>query len=681
MELNLAFAEILETHRDKIVREWAHRLHSEVGGYYLTQSVQDLSARTSEATDANFAILVDNDFTKVDAFLGKVGKSYTESALPLSDLLKAFELYRSIVMPYLIQELQPGLAVDGLQRLNECLSYTTRKSSDYFQGLRDDGDYTEKIQAELAKRRQELEESEGKFRDLAEKATVGIYVAQDGLFKYVNAVAAKILGYTVEEMTCGMGPKDIVFHEDWPIVEENIRRRMTGEIESSYSEFRMVTKDAEMRNVEVYTSQTTYRGRTAIIGTLIDVTERKQAQEALEKSERRYRGLFESLRDGFMSVSMDGRYVETNSAFQSMVGYGREELLNLPHTKITPSKWHAFEDRIIKHQVLKRGYSDIFGKEYIRKDGTVFPAEVRAYLERDKDGIPVKMWALARDISERKKAEKALKEGELKYRTLFESANDAIFLMKDNVCVDCNAKALTLFGCTKRQMVGQKPFAFSPETQPDGSESSSKSAEKIKAVMSGTFQFFEWRHCRLDGTPFDVEVSLNRIELEGELLLQGIIRDITARKQYEEELRSKSLALEEVNAALKVLLQQREKDKDELEEKILHNVRQLIFPYLDKLKRYKLNAEQKSCVSVLEANLRNIVSPFIRKMTSINLSFTPTEIRVAHLIREGKTVKEIASLLGVSESAINLHRQNLRDKLGLKKVKVNLATYLMSSFE
>jgi len=677
----LGIAEILVTHRDSIVHEWAHRLHGEAGGYYLSQSIEELAGKLSEATDANFAVLVNNDFTKADAFLERIGRNYAESGLPLSDLLKAFELYRSVVMPYLIRELQPGPAVDGLQRLNECLSYVTRKSSDYFQGLRDDGDYTEKIKAELAKRRQELRESESKFRDLAEKATVGIYLAQDGVFKYVNAMAAKILGYTVEEMTYGMGPKDVVFHEDWPIVEENIRRRTSGEISSSYSEFRMVTKNAEMRNVEVYTSQTTYHARPAIIGTLIDVTERKRAQEALEKSERRYRGLFESLRDGFVSVSMDGRFVETNSAFQSMVGYSRKELLNLPHTKTTSRKWHAFEDRIIKNQVLKRGYSDIYEKEYVRKDGTVFSAEVRAYLERDKDGIPVEMWALARDISERKKAEKALKEGELKYRTLFESANDAIFLMKDNVCIDCNAKTLALFGCTKRQMIGQKPFAFSPQTQPDGSESSGKVAEKIKAAMNGTFQFFEWRHCRSDGTPFDVEVSLNSIELEGELLLQGIVRDITVRKQYEEELRNKSIALEEVNAALKVLLQQREKDKDELEEKILHNVRQLIFPYIDKLKRYKLDAEQKSCVSVLEANLRNIISPFIRRMTSINVNFTPTEVRVAYLIREGKTVKEIAGLLGVSESTINLHRQNLRDKLGLRKVKINLATYLMSSFE
>ena len=269
----------------------------------------------------------------------------------------------------------------------------------------------------------------------------------------------------------------------------------------------------------------------------------------------------------------------------------------------------------------------------------------------------------------------------MKYKILFVSSHDAILLMQDDSCIDCNTKAWEMFGRTKKQMIGQKPFMFSPRAQNDGSGSNEAAAEKIKAALSGSLQFFEWRYYRSEGTFFDAEVSLNCIDFGGEHLLQCIIRDITVRKQFEEEARKKSKDLEDVNAALRVLLKQREKDREELEELVLHNVRELILPYVDKLKRHKLDPQQKSYLNVLETNLRNIISPFARKMTSIDVYFTPTELRVAHLIREGKTAKEIAQLLGVSESAINLHRQKLRNKLGLNNMKVNLTAYLISSFD
>jgi DNA-binding NarL/FixJ family response regulator len=176
----------------------------------------------------------------------------------------------------------------------------------------------------------------------------------------------------------------------------------------------------------------------------------------------------------------------------------------------------------------------------------------------------------------------------------------------------------------------------------------------------------------------------------------GIGIDITDRKRIEKqlkdyqehleklveertkELRMKSLSLEEVNTALKVLLEQREKDKNELEDKILFNVRKLILPYCSSLKQRQLDDEQRTYLDVLETNLKNIISPFAKRLTSIHENFTPLEIKVADFIRDGKTVKEIAAAFGVSESAINLHRQHIRNKLGLNNQKINLRTYLLS---
>ncbi len=144
---------------------------------------------------------------------------------------------------------------------------------------------------------------------------------------------------------------------------------------------------------------------------------------------------------------------------------------------------------------------------------------------------------LQTEIAERRRAEDSIRENELKFRTLFDSANDSIFIMDGQFFVDCNQRTLEMFGCTREQIINHPPADFSPLRQLDGRSSEEASILRIQAALAGIPQFFEWTHRRFDGELFDVEISLNRIEIAGRQYIQAIVRDITDRKRNEQALR------------------------------------------------------------------------------------------------------------------------------------------------
>ncbi len=192
---------------------------------------------------------------------------------------------------------------------------------------------------------------------------------------------------------------------------------------------------------------------------------------------------------------------------------------------------------------------------------------------------------------------------------------------------------------------------------------------------------------RKDNSVFNVEYSANLIRDEnGEpLAMFGAFVDITKRKtalklskKKQQELITKSKELEEVNAALRVLLKKREEDQIELEDRVLSNVKHNIEPYLEKLQRSRLNERQKTYIEIIQTNLNDIISPFARNLSSVYYHLTPQEIQIAGLVKEGKTNKDIAAIMSLSLKTIEFHRTNIRKKLGLKTRKANLRSYLMS---
>ena len=155
------------------------------------------------------------------------------------------------------------------------------------------------------------------------------------------------------------------------------------------------------------------------------------------------------------------------------------------------------------------------------------------------------------------------------------------------------------------------------------------------------------------------------------------VNEITAQIDAENDLKDKSKQLEETNNALNVLLKHREKDLREAEEKIVYNVKELILPYIDKIKKRHLSADIASYVDIIEKHANDIISPFMMKMMHQYKSFTPREIQIASLIRDGKTTKDISELLNISSETVNMYRKRLRKKFQITNKDENLRTFLL----
>jgi PAS domain S-box-containing protein len=276
---------------------------------------------------------------------------------------------------------------------------------------------------------------------------------------------------------------------------------------------------------------------------------RRRTEEMLQESETRYRHLFEHNPMPMLIYERGTRQLlAVNEAFMLHYGYRRDEALALHLTDLYPDDQ---KEKIAALIPQLRGHAYVGEWRHRKHDGSFITVVVSSH-DLVFDGRDARV-AVMTDISERKQTERALRENEFKHRMLFETANDAIMLMRHDRFIDCNARTLTMFGCRRDQIVGAPPYHFSPPAQPDGRRSEEKALEKISRALAGEPQFFEWEHCRWDRTPFMVEVSLNRLDLGGEILLQAIVRDVTGRKQAEAKIAEANVELRAINRIISAI--------------------------------------------------------------------------------------------------------------------------------
>ncbi len=399
--------------------------------------------------------------------------------------------------------------------------------------------------------RQLAEELENIYEKIWKGSMAGIYISQDGVFQTVSPPAAALTGYSVAELM-GRKSDSLIFPEDLAGQKHNARQMLDGKISSPY-EFRIVTKQNEIRWVMESVTATFYNGQPAILGNSMDITARKAVEERLKESENLYRAIFETTGAATIIIEDDMTLSLLNCEFEKMTGYRRKEWEG-------KKKWPEYipqKDlyRMIKTHRLRR----------------VDPESTPRNFEHD------------------------LIDAQGRIRNMYLTAD------------------------------------LIPGTQ--------------KSVVS-FMDITAWK--------------------EAERVL----------KHREQELRIKSHKLEELNTALRVLLKQRENDRQELEEKVLANVKEFVLPHIEEIQRCKMDEKARAYLEILRSNLEDIISPFSRRLSSKYLNLTPKEIQVANFIREGKTSKEIADIMNVSKSAVDIHRYRLRNKLGLNNQKANLRSHL-----
>ncbi|MEA3310967.1 MAG: PAS domain S-box protein, partial [candidate division WOR-3 bacterium] len=397
-----------------------------------------------------------------------------------------------------------------------------------------------------------LSESEEKYRSFVEQAIDGIVIIQDGRIVFANRAAADFGGYALDELigmefhhAAALGSREDMLNR--------YRRRVAGEQVPSVYETKLLARDGRMLDAELNAGIIQYQGRPAVLVFIRDIAERKRAEGALRESERRYRLLAQNVTDVIWTMNMELRFTYLSPSVESLLGYSVEEAMSLTMEEILTPVSFGLAEKIFAEEVAIEGMeqrdlkrSRILELEFNCKDGSRVWIEVKVGFLRDRDSQAVGILGVARDITERKRAEEALRESEEKYRNLVERANDGITIIQDTLLKYVNPRLPHLLGYSVEEMLNTPFTAYiDPEELP-------KVNERYRRRMAGEDvpSIYETIIRHKNGSKIYVEFNAGIVTYQGKPADLVFVRYITERKMVEEALReSEELYRTLVNSA------------------------------------------------------------------------------------------------------------------------------------
>lgn len=379
-----------------------------------------------------------------------------------------------------------------------------------------------------------IDEALANYKAALDNAPTGIVIVQNEQVVYANPKIMELMGYRLEDLK-DKGVWQFVHPEDRERVMDYYRRRMAGEEAPEHYEMRVITKSGEVRYFELRATIITYQGAPAVLDNIIDITERKAAEEALRESETKYRNLVEATGTGYLIVDTQGRVIDANAEYVRLTG--RNSLEEIKGHSVL--EWTADYDVERNAEEVRKcaetGMVRNLEIDYITPDGRIIPIEINARVVETRQGRVI--LTLCKDITERRKAESALKESEERFRLIAETASDAIITIdKESTILYANPAAEHIFGYTANEMLGQKLTMLMPEPFRE------RHLAGLRRYLETGKKTREWRSIEYpglhkSGREVPLEISYSEFIRAREHIFMGILRDITDRKRAQDDLR------------------------------------------------------------------------------------------------------------------------------------------------
>ena len=541
-------------------------------------------------------------------------------------------------------------------------------------------DITEKKLADDA-----LSEAESRFSALVSCYPGAVFqftlLGDDSVqIRFVNEKATELFNRSTQELAECFNLFPDIHPDDVHTFRTSLKSAARNQ-EKWVHEFRIVPNGVDTKYVRsFFTSRKLEDGSISFTGILMDITRQRLQERELKAQREKYRNLFESIRDAIVVFGNDRVIKDCNPAFKKLFGYPAHGILKRKASILCENRGEYQKlENIIRNRHAKNPFLKTI--RYRTRNGDIFPGETSVFELKNDSGDIIGLVLLARDVTERARMEKRLEQKRRALETFIEALPQPALLMKpDGAVILANPATNRILGKNSRtDLSGKNIFEYFPDdVAKTAGEYLTKAVESQSPVRFGNmYQGMYYDNFVHPVTDSSGEVSqiaflgVNMTELKLSEQEQK-----KAREFFENEVKKRTADLEEMNAAMRVLFKKNETDRIEMEERIRSNYQNLILPLFTSLKNSLGKESQLKLAESVESNLENMVSKFSKKISEHGTDFTPKEIQIASMIRQGMSNKEIATALNNSVRTVTNYRDRIREKLNIKNTKINLRSYL-----